>query len=194
MTETMAATVFPAPDRVSVGGEEYRLVITPEQIRTRVAELGRELDRVYQGRRPVVLGVLNGAVIFLSDLLRAVSFECEIDFVKISSYGAGKTSSGKITEILKPTLPLRGRDVLVVEDIIDSGLSLRHLLGRLDTQAPASLRVAALLQKPEPNAAELRADFVGFPSPAGFVVGYGLDCNGLGRNLPGVYELVKKTG
>ena len=112
MTEAAAAAAFPAAERVSVGGEEYRLVITPEQIRVRVAELGRELDRVYHGRRPVFIGVLNGAVIFLADLLRAVAFENEVDFVKISSYGAGKISSGKITELLKPTLVLRGRDVL----------------------------------------------------------------------------------
>lgn len=180
------------PERVTVGGEEYRLVLSAEQIQARTREIGAQLSRAYAGKRPVIIGVLNGAVVFLADLLRCLDLECELDFVKLSSYGEGKVSSGTVREQLSATVSLRGRHVLVVEDIVDSGRSLSFLLQRLEVQAPASLRVVALLQKGDTaGLPEVTADYVGFPAPAGFVVGYGLDSAGLGRNLPGIYELCK---
>lgn len=183
------------PERVTLGGEEYRLVLDAARIEARIAEMGAQLSQAYAGKRPVVIGVLNGAVVFLADLMRRLDLECELDFVKLSSYGDGKVPGGTVREQLSPTVSLRGRHVLVVEDIVDSGRSLGFLLQRLEVQAPASLRVVALLQKGEAFLPEVTADFVGFPAPDGFVIGYGLDCAGLGRNLPGIYALCKgETG
>ncbi|MFA4943102.1 MAG: hypoxanthine phosphoribosyltransferase [Lentisphaeria bacterium] len=180
-------------DRVLIHGESYRLAFSEEQIQSRVRELGAELARAYAGRSPVFVGVLNGAVFFLADLVRQFPGPCEVDFVKISSYGAGKVSSGQVKELLPVSTDLRGRHVVVVEDIIDSGRSLEFLLARLSTHAPATVKVVAFLQKPLAGRTENGADYLGFTAPPGFLVGYGLDCNGAGRNLRAIYAQENPT-
>jgi hypoxanthine phosphoribosyltransferase len=175
------------PPTVTCHGEPFRLYIPPETIAARVAELGREISAAYAGREPVLLGVLTGACVFLADLVRQLDMTCAIEFVKLASYGAARQSSGTVREVLGLESDVRGRDLLVVEDIVDTGLSIRHLLDRLERRAPASLRVATFLHKAEATTVDVPLHHVGFRIPNLFVIGYGLDYNQAGRSLPGVY-------
>ena len=172
---------------VSCRGERFEVYLDREQIRVRVEELGRAISRDYEDRVPIFIGVLNGSFMFLADLMRAVTVECEVDFWKLSSYGAQKVSTGSVTELKKPDADLRGRDVIVVEDIVDTGLSIQYVTDRIREYGPASLRVATLLHKEDAVEADLELDYVGFRIPDLFVIGYGLDYGQLARNLPEIY-------
>lgn len=164
-------------------------VIEAETIQRRVRELGAAITRDYAGREVMLVGVLKGAAIFLVDLARAIALPVTIDFMAVSSYGASTETSG-IVRILKDLdESIEGRDVLVVEDIVDSGLTLRYILDYLHARAPASLRVCALLDKQAPRQANVPLDYVGFTIPNRFVIGYGLDYAELYRNLPYLAEL-----
>ena len=161
-----------------------RVLIDQEAIQTRVAELAAELDARYADEPPLLVGVLTGAVSFMVDLMRAMSSPVEIDFMAVSSYGASTRSSG-VVQILKDlSLPIEGRHLVIVEDIVDSGLTLHYLLEVLRTRNPASIRVVALLKKDKADAIEVQVDEIGFTIPDEFVVGYGLDYAGKYRNLP----------
>ena len=161
-----------------------RVLIGSEEIQARVAELAAELDARYVEEPPLLVGVLTGAVSFMVDLMRAMNSPVEIDFMAVSSYGASTRSSG-VVQILKDlSLPIQGRHLVIVEDIVDSGLTLQYLLEVLQTRNPASLRVVALLKKDKAEAAAVQVDAVGFAIPDEFVVGYGLDYAGMYRNLP----------
>jgi hypoxanthine phosphoribosyltransferase len=166
-----------------------RILIPAEELTARVAELGRQVREDYAGRTPVLVGVLKGAVVFLADLMRAIEAPCECDFIALSSYGASTRSSG-IVELTKDlSMPIDGREVLVVEDIVDTGRTLTYLLRNLETRQPASVRVCALLDKAARREVPVSLDYVGFTIPDEFVVGYGLDYAGLYRNLPYVAVL-----
>jgi hypoxanthine phosphoribosyltransferase len=155
----------------------------------RVRELGEEISRDYEGRDLFLVGVLKGAVFFLSDLMRYLEVPCEVDFMAVSSYGSSTDSSG-IVRILKDLdAPIQGREVLIVEDIVDSGLTLSYLLRTLNAREPASLEVCALLTKPERRKVDLPIRYVGFEIPNRFVIGYGLDHAERFRNLPFVAVL-----
>ena len=155
----------------------------------RVRELGEEISRDYEGRDLFLVGVLKGAVFFLSDLMRYLDVPCEVDFMAVSSYGSSTDSSG-IVRILKDLdAPIQGREVLIVEDIVDSGLTLSYLLRTLNAREPASLEVCALLTKPERRKVDLPIRYVGFEIPNRFVIGYGLDHAERFRNLPFVAVL-----
>jgi len=156
-----------------------------EQIRQRVAELGQQITREYEGKDLVLIGVLKGSVIFLADLMREIDLRLTIDFMAVSSYKDETVSSGDV-EILKDlTNPIRGKDVIVCEDIIDTGLTLFRLMEILGSRGASSLKIATLLDKPEPRIKkELEIDYCGFRIPNEFVVGYGLDAAGRYRNLP----------
>lgn len=161
-----------------------RVLIGQEAIQARVAELASQIDARYADDPPLLVGVLTGAVSFMVDLMRAMESPVEIDFMAVSSYGASTRSSG-VVQILKDlSLPIAGRHLVIVEDIVDSGLTLRYLLEVLRTRNPASLRVVALLKKDKVDAADVQVDEVGFVIPDEFVVGYGLDYAGKYRNLP----------
>jgi hypoxanthine phosphoribosyltransferase len=161
-----------------------RVLISEEEVQRRVGELAAELDALYAGETPLLLGVLTGAVCFMNDLMQAMGNHVEVDFMAVSSYGASTRSSG-VVQILKDlSASIEGRHVVVVEDIVDSGLTLQYLLDVLERRNPASLRVVALLRKEKANAADVQVDLVGFPIPDEFVVGYGLDYAGRYRNLP----------
>jgi len=161
-----------------------RILIGADAIQVRVAQLAVELDARYAGEPPLLVGVLTGAVSFMVDLMRAMESPVEIDFMAVSSYGASTRSSG-VVQILKDlSQPIEGRHVVIVEDIVDSGLTLQYLLEVLRTRNPASLRVVALLKKDKPDAIKVQVDAVGFVIPDEFVVGYGLDYAGMYRNLP----------
>jgi len=172
--------------------ENYRIVLTPEQIHARVKEMGIQISRDLEGHTPVVVGVLKGACVFLSDLVRAMTVPVEIDFAQISSYGNETASTGRIKVLKDISTPIAGRQVLVVEDIIDTGATLHYYLNELWQRNPASLRLAALINKPERQEYTPKVDYLGFTVPGGFLVGYGLDCAGMWRDLPGVYEVIEK--
>lgn len=161
------------------------ILYSAEQIKARVVELGQQITREYEGRDLVLIAVLKGSVIFLADLMREIDLQLTIDFMAVSSYKDGTVSSGDV-EILKDlTNPIRGKDVIVCEDIIDTGLTLFRLMEILGSRGANSLKIATLLDKPEPRIKkELKIDFCGFQIPNEFVVGYGLDSAGRYRNLP----------
>jgi hypoxanthine phosphoribosyltransferase len=170
-------------------GERFRLYLSDEKIQNRVAELGAEISRDFAGKTPVLIGILNGSFMFLADLLRSVEVDCEVDFLKLSSYGANKISSGVVRELKKIDADIKGRHVIVVEDIVDTGLSIEFILHRLQEYEPASLSVATLLHKHEATQIEIDLDYVGFQIEDLFVIGYGLDYGQLGRNLDQIYIL-----
>src|SRR6187549_3795918 len=150
-------------------------LVSGEELRRRVAELGREISADYEGRDLFMVGVLKGAVIFLADLMRHLTVPCEIDFMAVSSYGSQTDSSGVVRILKDLDAPIEGRDVLIVEDVVDSGLTLGYLLRSLRSRNPRSLEVCALLVKPHQRRVELPIRYVGFEIPNRFVVGYGLD-------------------
>ena len=161
-----------------------RILIPAEDLRARVAQLGRQIREDYTGRTPMLVGVLKGAVVFLADLMRAIEAPCECDFIAVSSYGASTRSSGIVRLTKDLSASIEGRDVLIVEDIVDSGRTLAYLLRNLETRQPRSVRVCALLDKATRREVPVQLDYVGFTIPDEFVVGYGLDYAGLYRNLP----------
>ena len=160
------------------------MLIDEERLRSRVAELGEEVSADYAGRDLLLIGVLKGAVFFMADLMRHLTVTCEVDFMAISSYGAATDSSGVVRILKDLDINIAGRDVLVVEDIIDSGLTLSYLMRNLKAREPASLDVCALLTKPARREIDIPVRYVGFEIPNKFVVGYGLDFGERYRNLP----------
>jgi len=170
----------------SVVGE---VLIVPDALSARVAELGTEISADYQGRDLLLIGVLKGAVFFMADLMRKLTIPCEVDFMAISSYGASTDSSGVVRILKDLDINIEGRHVLVVEDIIDSGLTLSYLMRNLESREPATLEICALLTKPDRREIEVPVRYVGFEIPNRFVIGYGLDFGERYRNLPYVAVL-----
>jgi hypoxanthine phosphoribosyltransferase len=160
------------------------ILIGEEELQARIRELGAEISADYQGRELLLVGVLKGAVFFMADLMRAISVACEIDFMAISSYGASTDSSGVVRILKDLDINIDGRHVLVVEDIIDSGLTLSYLLRNLESREPASLEICALLTKPARREIDVPVRYIGFEIPNRFVIGYGLDFAERYRNLP----------
>ena len=159
------------------------ILIEEPALQARIAELGEEISNDYLGKDLLLVGVLKGAVFFMADLMRSLTVPCEVDFMAISSYGDSSDSSGVVRILKDLDIPLQGRDVLVVEDIIDSGLTLSYLMRNLRAREPASLEVCALLTKPDRREIEVPVRYVGFEIPNRFVVGYGLDYAERYRNL-----------
>jgi hypoxanthine phosphoribosyltransferase len=165
------------------------ILIDEDRLGARIAELGEEISADYAGRDLLLIGVLKGAVFFMSDLMRRLTVPCEIDFMAISSYGASTDSSGVVRILKDLDINIQGRHVLVVEDIIDSGLTLSYLVRNLEAREPASLDICALLTKPERREIDVQVRYVGFEIPNRFVIGYGLDFAERYRNLPYVAVL-----
>lgn len=165
------------------------VLISPEELDRRVSELGAEITRDYAGKDLVMVGVLRGAVIFIADLLRNLEVPCEIDFMAVSSYGSSRDSSGVVRILKDLDDSITGRDVLIVEDIVDSGLTLNYLMRNLQARDPASIEVCSLLTKPERRRVDIPIKYVGFEIPNTFVVGYGLDYGQRYRNLDYVATL-----
>jgi len=160
------------------------ILITEENLQERIAELGSQISRDYEGKRPILVCVLKGGVLFLSDLIRRVTVPHEIDFMAISSYGAGTESSGVVRILKDLDANITGRHVLIVEDIIDTGHTLSYILRNLQTREPASLRICTLLSKLQRRELDVPVDYIGFEIPNKFVIGYGLDYAEIYRNLP----------
>ncbi len=174
---------------VECRGERFRLYLDRETIRKRVASIGQQISTDYEDVVPILIGVLNGSFMFLADLMREIDIECEVDFWKLSSYGAKKVSSGEVRELKKLDADLEGRHVVVVEDIVDTGTSMAYVMDRIRAYDPASMRIATLLHKEEASEADVELHYVGFNIPNRFVIGYGLDYGQLARNLPDIYIL-----
>ena len=165
------------------------ILIEADRLQERINELGGEISADYAGRDLLLIGVLKGAVFFMADLMRKLTIPCEVDFMAISSYGASTDSSGVVRILKDLDINIEGRHVLVVEDIIDSGLTLSYLMRNLESREPATLEVCALLTKPERREIEVPVRYVGFEIPNRFVIGYGLDFGERYRNLPYVAVL-----
>lgn len=159
-------------------------LFSAEQIQSRISVLGAEIARDYAGRNPLLLGVLKGAVIFLSDLMRAIDLRLGVEFMAISSYGEATRSSGEVKIVKDLDVPIEGRDILIVEDIVDTGLTLSYLMANLRSRGAKSVKLVALLNKQERRIREVQIDYLGFTIPDAFVVGYGLDFAERYRNLP----------
>lgn len=177
------------PDYINVNGEEFRIYLTHEEIQQRIKQLGQQISKEFQDKRPIFIGVLNGAYIFLADLMRYVSIPCEVDFMKLSSYGDEKVSSGQIRDLKQIDAEIKGRHIILVEDIIDTGLSMKYMVDKLKRYNPASLSVVTMLHKAEATQHDVQIDYTGFKIPDLFVLGYGLDYAQEGRNLAQIYIL-----
>jgi hypoxanthine phosphoribosyltransferase len=174
---------------LKVHDKEFIPYITSEEIEKQVARVAKEINKDYQGKKPLFVAILNGAFIFAADLFKQINVEAEICFIKLASY-KGVKSTGKVITAIGLDAELFNRDVIIVEDIVDTGKTLSQFLPQLEHQHPASLKVAALLHKPSATLHSIRIDYLGFTIPDKFVLGYGLDYDGLGRNIKEIYQLV----
>jgi len=172
-------------------GTNKRCLISKEAIARRVAELGEQIGRDYAGRDLVMVGVLKGVFIFMADLVRALPFPVEVDFVRLCSYGSETTTSGEVHITKDVELTLTDRDVLIIEDIVDTGLSMAFLKRHLASHRPRSVKICCLIDKKERREVKVPLDYVGFPIEKGFLVGYGLDCGEQSRTLPEIFVLEK---
>lgn len=161
-----------------------RVLFTEDEIRNRVKELGARITQDYAGERIVVVSILRGAAIFMADLVREIKLPLEMDFMAVSSYGNAAKSSGEVRVLKDLTNPIAGRHVIIAEDVLDSGLTLRYLMKELESRNPASLEIAMLLHKNTPRQADIDCKYIGFECPDEFIVGYGLDYAERYRNLP----------
>ncbi len=174
---------------VHIGSRKFERYLSKDTIRARIHELGIELAVDYHDKDPLFIIVLNGAFMFAADLVRACDFECELQFVKLSSY-AGTDSTGIVKKIIGMQTPVKDRHIVIIEDIVDTGKTIQSMFNALGADGPASVNVATLLLKPDCMEYEMDTPYVGFEIPDAFVVGYGLDLDGRGRNLEDIYQLV----
>jgi hypoxanthine phosphoribosyltransferase len=176
-------------DCIHIGNEKFVPMITEDDLQKRVAELGRQISEDYKTKLPIFIGVLNGSFMFLSDLLKNVNVHCEMDFLKLSSYGDEKLSSGKVKTLKELNADISERHVIVVEDIVDSGLSITYIKQLLEQFKPASIKYVSLLVKPGSLKYDIKIDYIGFEISNEFVIGYGLDYAQKYRNLRSIYVL-----
>lgn len=177
--------------RIKIHDKEFEISIPREEILKEVKRVADEINRDYAGKRPILLGVLNGCFMFAADLMKNLNIECEISFVKLSSY-QGTTTTGVIREVLGLAESIAGRDVIVIEDIVDTGYTMQRMIESLGTREPASVQIASLFLKPARLKVPVDVKYSAFTIPDRFIVGYGLDYDGLGRNLPDVYDVVEE--
>ena len=173
---------------VKIHDREFVKSISRKEIAARVSAVADRINKDYAGKRPLLLGVLNGCFMFVSDLMKSLEIECEISFVKLSSY-QGSETTGTVTQVIGLSESIEGRDVIIVEDIVDTGLTMHKMLELLSESKPASLEIASLFVKPARLRVPVDVKYSAFEIPDRFIVGYGLDYDGLGRNLPDVYDV-----
>ena len=177
-------------DKIKVRDREFAVSIPEEKIKARVAEIAAQISHDLEGKRPLFLAVLNGSFVFAADLLRGIDTPCEISFVRMASY-EGTSSTGDVKQLIGLKEDIKDRTVVIVEDIIDSGLTMVHLLDLLKEKQPADIKIAALLVKPGNLNVNLDIPYCCFEIPNDFIVGYGLDYDGEGRNLPSIYTVTE---
>jgi len=175
--------------KVTLGDKNFQLYITENQILTAVRAVADQINADYMGKRPLIIPILNGSFMFASDLMKELHVDCDISFIKAASY-AGTSSTGNLTALIGLNEELQNRHVIIIEDIVDSGHTLARILPSFEEKNPASLKVATLLFKPNALKTEVQIDYVGMEIPNEFIVGYGLDYDGLGRNLRDIYQVV----
>lgn len=175
---------------IRVHDKQFEPYLTAHEITARIKIIAQQLDRDYAGKKPLFIAILNGSFIFAADLFKELTMEAEICFIKLASY-KGTKSSGQVITAIGLDMDLFGRDVVIIEDIVDTGKTLSEFLPQLQHQQPASMKIVALLHKPEATVFPIPIDYLGFSIPNKFVVGYGLDYDGLGRNIPEIYKLVE---
>ncbi len=176
-------------EKLVIGDDVFVPFLTEEVIQNRIKEMSFQISQDYNGKIPIFIGVLNGAFIFLSDLIKNISIDCEIDFFKLSSYGDSKISSGNVRLLKELNCDVNGRDIIIVEDIVDSGLSIKYIEEIFGKHTPSSISVCSLLMKPESLKYDVKIDYIGFKIPSKFVIGYGLDYAQKFRNLRSIYSL-----
>ena len=169
---------------MSMRDDIEEILFSKEQLEHRVQELGAQITKDYEGKQPIFVGVLKGCFVFMADLMRAVDLHCQIDFMAVSSYGSGTTTSGAVQILKDLSADIAGRDVVIVEDILDSGVTLNYLKGYLEARKPNSIKIVTLFDKPARRKAPIYADYFGCEVPDAFIVGYGLDYAEKYRNLP----------
>ena len=162
----------------------FEVIFSKEQIEERAAEIGRKITQDYEGKEILIVGILTGCVMWMSEVMKSIELDTSIDFMYVSSYGSATSSSGVVKIIKDLTMDIEGRHVLVMEDIVDSGLTLEYLIRYMKGRNPASLKICAMLDKPSGRKVEIKADYVGYIAPDAFLIGYGLDANHKYRNLP----------
>ncbi len=177
-------------DNIQIKDKTFAISITAEEIQREVARVAGEINRDLAGKNPLFLSVLNGAFMFTSDLMKQITIPCEISFVKLASY-QGVTSTGTIKEVFGINEDISGRTIIIVEDIVDTGLTMQRLLETLGTRNPKEIRIASLLLKPDKLKVDLHVDYVAMRIPNDFIVGYGLDYDGYGRNYADIYTVVQ---
>ena len=175
---------------IKIKDKSFRVSIPEAEIKTRVKAVAEQISKDMEGKNPLFLGVLNGAFMFAADLMREMTIPCEISFVKLASY-QGTTSTGKIKEVLGINEDLSGRTVIIVEDIVESGRTMKQMIESLGTRSPESVKICTLFFKPDKLQEEIDLDYVAFRIPDDFIVGYGLDYNQAGRELKDIYTIVK---
>ena len=180
-------------NEIAINNDRFTLYLPEEQIRERVRELAAQINTDYSGKIPIFIGILNGSFIFFSDLIREITLDCEVDFLKLSSYGDAKISSGQVRLLKDLNCQVSGRDIIVVEDIVDSGLSIEFMKKLIMRENPSSFRVVSLLLKKSVTKVGFPIDYVGFEIPPEFVIGYGLDYAQKVRNLKSIYRLSPPT-
>jgi hypoxanthine phosphoribosyltransferase len=174
---------------IMIGTEKFVPFLTEDVIQKRIAEIGKELSEEYRAKLPVFIGVLNGCFMFMADLIKNITINCEIDFFKLSSYGDEKISSGKVKMVKDLNADINDRHIVIVEDIIDTGLSINYIEKLINEHSPASIKYVSLLLKPESLKFNSKIDYIGFNIPNKFVIGYGLDYAQKYRNLRSIYAL-----
>jgi hypoxanthine phosphoribosyltransferase len=187
----MSELISEPREKILVGEEEFIPLLSENQIQARIFELGKQITKDYFGTIPVFIGVLNGSFLFMSDLIKNVELDCEIDFFKLSSYGDRKISTGKVTMLKELNCDVDGRDIIIVEDIVDSGLSIKYIEDLFAEHNPNSMKVISLLRKPDSLKYNVKIDYIGFDIASRFVIGYGLDYAQKFRNLRSIYVLNK---
>ena len=190
----MYGSIIEPKEKIIVGNEVFVPLLTEEQIQLRISELAKQLSSDYKGKLPVFIGVLNGSFLFMSDLIKSLDIDCEIDFFKLSSYGDEKISSGKVKLIKELNCDVDGRDIIIVEDIVDSGLSIKYIEDLFAEKHPNSMKVISLLVKPHSLKYNVKIDYIGFNIDSQFVIGYGLDYAQKYRNLRSIYVLKQDLG
>jgi hypoxanthine phosphoribosyltransferase len=181
-----------SPEKLIIGDDEFVPLLSETQIQERIKELAEQISSEYKSRLPVFIGVLNGSFLFMSDLIRYLTINCEIDFFKLSSYGDAKISSGNVRLLKELNCEVNDRDIIIVEDIVDTGLSIKYIEELFAEKSPSSMKVVSLLVKPGSLKYDVKIDYIGFKIPDKFVIGYGLDFAQKYRNLRGIYVLNEK--
>ncbi len=176
-------------DEIHVGTEVFVPFLSEDKIQKRIAELGKQISEEYKDKLPIIIGILNGSFIFMADLVKSVSINCEMDFFKLSSYGEAKISSGRVKMLKELNADIKDRHIIIVEDIVDSGLSIKYIEELIGESEPASMKVVTLLMKPASLKYDVKIDYIGFEIPNKFVLGYGLDYAQKYRNLRSIYVL-----